>query len=340
LSNVLRIQYIYLRISDDKEGLELGVGRQQEDSLSLAHRLHCVVYDIYKDNDISASTRSRKTRLDYRCKGRDNHGMRLGCGKVFRDETALDEYVTGAVFERFDSPEVARVLAPKEDGERAATLSQQFTHDVATSGRSGKVTHVLDGQPVPYVARPYKTILLDGGTGRDHLGSLVALSQMFDLSSSAMKGTLSVLAESSELVKEIDIHDTRIDWVLDIDGHTVRSSGAQRFSSHINSLILLELAGVHARHHARVDPTFLLVDEILGVHDREQIAALERLQTAAEHAQIAIISHSPTVVEELSREWTLTALDHHRPSDIHVHSCPIDFEIETTTAPPTAFDPQ
>jgi site-specific DNA recombinase len=56
---------IYLRISDDREGCELGVGRQQEDCLSLSERLHCVVYDIYKDNDIGASTRSRKPRPDY-----------------------------------------------------------------------------------------------------------------------------------------------------------------------------------------------------------------------------------------------------------------------------------
>ena len=56
---------IYLRISDDREGRELGVGRQQEDCLSISDRLHCVVYNIYKDNDISASTRSRKTRPDY-----------------------------------------------------------------------------------------------------------------------------------------------------------------------------------------------------------------------------------------------------------------------------------
>lgn len=56
---------IYLRISDDREGRELGVGRQQEDCLALAGRLGCAVYDIYKDNDISASTRSRKTRPQY-----------------------------------------------------------------------------------------------------------------------------------------------------------------------------------------------------------------------------------------------------------------------------------
>lgn len=62
----------------------------------------------------------------YRCKGRDTRGSTIGCGKVFRDANALEAFVTAAVFERFDSPEVARILAPKEDEERATALAQQL----------------------------------------------------------------------------------------------------------------------------------------------------------------------------------------------------------------------
>ncbi|WP_345271781.1 recombinase family protein [Nocardioides nanhaiensis] len=52
---------IYVRISDDKEGLEAGVTRQTEDSLRLAGR--DVPDDLrFNDNDISASTRSTKVR--------------------------------------------------------------------------------------------------------------------------------------------------------------------------------------------------------------------------------------------------------------------------------------
>jgi predicted ATPase len=103
----------------------------------------------------------------------------------------------------------------------------------------------------------------------------------------------------------------------------------------MESLILLELAGVHARHHARVEPTFLLIDEVFDMyHPREQIAALQRLQATAEYTQVAIITHSPAVVDELSREWTLTTLDRQRPSDTYGRGCPIDFEIETRTVPP------
>ncbi|MFC1406122.1 recombinase family protein [Streptacidiphilus jeojiense] len=51
----------------------------------------------------------------YRCKGLDNHARQIGCGKVFRDAAALDEFVTEAVLYRLDSPEVARALASEQD---------------------------------------------------------------------------------------------------------------------------------------------------------------------------------------------------------------------------------
>ena len=122
------------------------------------------------------------------------------------------------------------------------------------------------------------------------VGSLVFLSQMFDLSSSAMKGTLNVLAETSELVKEVSVVDSRIEWVLDINGRILREADCRRLSASMQSLILFELAGVHARHHARVEPTFLMIDGTLDFRSpRAQIAGLERLQGDCwqEHVQIA-----------------------------------------------------
>ncbi|AXB41324.1 MULTISPECIES: recombinase family protein [Amycolatopsis] len=57
---------IYLRISDDREGRELGVERQEQDCRKLAASEGDTVVDIYKDNDIGASTRSKKPRPDYK----------------------------------------------------------------------------------------------------------------------------------------------------------------------------------------------------------------------------------------------------------------------------------
>lgn len=55
----------YRRISDDREGAELGVGRQDQDLDALADRLGVTVVADYMDNDIGASTRSKKPRPQY-----------------------------------------------------------------------------------------------------------------------------------------------------------------------------------------------------------------------------------------------------------------------------------
>jgi site-specific DNA recombinase len=56
---------IYGRISDDREGRELGVTRQLDDGHALAERIRATVADTYIDNDISASTRSHKVRPEF-----------------------------------------------------------------------------------------------------------------------------------------------------------------------------------------------------------------------------------------------------------------------------------
>src|SRR5688572_33310973 len=55
----------YRRISDDREGRELGVTRQNEDLDKLAERNGLTIVADYCDNDISASTRSQKRRPEY-----------------------------------------------------------------------------------------------------------------------------------------------------------------------------------------------------------------------------------------------------------------------------------
>lgn len=56
---------IYCRISDDREGTQLGVQRQEEDCRALAERLGATDITVYVDNDRSASTRSKKRRPSY-----------------------------------------------------------------------------------------------------------------------------------------------------------------------------------------------------------------------------------------------------------------------------------
>lgn len=60
-----QVAAIYTRISDDREGRELGVQRQRDDCTALAKRLGMTIVRVYEDNDIGASTRSRKPRPQY-----------------------------------------------------------------------------------------------------------------------------------------------------------------------------------------------------------------------------------------------------------------------------------
>lgn len=56
---------IYCRISQDRESEERGITRQEEDCRALADRNGWEVVKVYVDNDLSASTRSRKRRPDF-----------------------------------------------------------------------------------------------------------------------------------------------------------------------------------------------------------------------------------------------------------------------------------
>jgi DNA invertase Pin-like site-specific DNA recombinase len=57
----------YERISDDREGRELGVERQRKDNRAVAKREGLILVDSppYTDNDLSASTKAKKARPQY-----------------------------------------------------------------------------------------------------------------------------------------------------------------------------------------------------------------------------------------------------------------------------------
>lgn len=65
MTQTLRKAVVYRRISDDREGREAGVDRQGEDCAALAAQRGMTVVKVYTDDDIGASTRSRKRRPDY-----------------------------------------------------------------------------------------------------------------------------------------------------------------------------------------------------------------------------------------------------------------------------------
>lgn len=138
---------IYLRISDDREGRELGVTRQRGHDIELAERLGAKVYDVYNDNDRGASTRSTKPRPDYKRLLQDARAGTINCiiayttGRLTRrpreheDQIELAEQY-GIVFHYVRSPSfdlntsagrrIARILAASDAGE-AEDISERVT---------------------------------------------------------------------------------------------------------------------------------------------------------------------------------------------------------------------
>ncbi|MFD5734298.1 recombinase family protein [Streptomyces sioyaensis] len=56
---------IYVRISKDRKGQELGIQRQEKACRELCERMGWGIHKVYPENDTSASTTSRKTRTVY-----------------------------------------------------------------------------------------------------------------------------------------------------------------------------------------------------------------------------------------------------------------------------------
>jgi site-specific DNA recombinase len=149
---------IYLRISDDREGRELGVERQDEDCRALVGRCGDRVVDVYKDNDISASTRSKKVRPEYRRLLADARSGTLTkivaytSGRLTRRPRELEDQIDlaekyGTKFQYVASPSfdlntaagrrVARILAANDAGE-AEDISERVIRSKAKTAAQGK----------------------------------------------------------------------------------------------------------------------------------------------------------------------------------------------------------
>lgn len=95
---------IYVRISQDRSGEGLGVGRQLEDCRALAESLGWSVTEVYRDNDISAT--STKPRPDYERMLTDIAASRISAiiawhpDRLYRRMADLEDLIT--VVEKHD----------------------------------------------------------------------------------------------------------------------------------------------------------------------------------------------------------------------------------------------
>lgn len=147
----------YRRISEDREGRELGITRQDEDLDALAQQRGLTVVADYFDNDIGASTRSRKTRPGYRQMLADAKAGKFEViiayttGRITRRPREFEDLIDLAIdhgirFEYVRSPSfdlttaqgrrVARTLAAQDAGE-AEEIAERVARAAYQRARQG-----------------------------------------------------------------------------------------------------------------------------------------------------------------------------------------------------------
>lgn len=157
---------IYCRISADREGRELGVGRQEEDCRLRAAVLGLSIIEVYIDDDISASTKSKKNRPAYNKMLADARAgnfdviLAYTSGRLTRrpreHEDLIDLSVEcGVRFEYVRSPsfdlntaqgrQIARTLAAQDAGE-----AEQIAERVARQKEQAAATGLYRGGPRPF----------------------------------------------------------------------------------------------------------------------------------------------------------------------------------------------
>ncbi|SCG80898.1 hypothetical protein GA0070623_5267 [Micromonospora rifamycinica] len=227
------------------------------------------------------------------------------------------------------NPHYVAEISNRRDVDIAVRWFDPQTHQVATKGRRGEVSHILDGRPVPYVARPYKTILLSDWY-RTRISSLTSLAQFLDVNPTAMRGILNSIPKASGLVKEVRIEKDAVRYVIEHNGRSYHMATDK--SGHppmFNDLVIMEIVGFYAQHHARVEPTFMIIDGFLDrLHTVIQFTALQRLEQLAGQAQLAVISYSPLASQEF-QHWNLIHLEDRFHSQRFDPRSPIDLEVQT-----------
>ncbi|GMA40195.1 recombinase family protein [Mobilicoccus caccae] len=174
---------IYTRISRDADGRALGVTRQEEDCRTLANRHGLTVVEAFTDNDIGASTRSRKRRrpgyesmLDGAREGRFDVVLAYSNSRLTRRPLELEDLIT--LHEKHGT-RVLTVVSGNDDLGTAdgrmvarikASVDAAEAERVSERARRAKDQRALSGTPLggrrPYGYEPGGMVVRDDEAAR------------------------------------------------------------------------------------------------------------------------------------------------------------------------------
>lgn len=197
----------YRRISDDSEGLELGVSRQDEDLTALADNRGYAVVGDYPDDDISASTRSKKPRPEYNRMIADAKAglidviLAYTSSRLTRRPREWEDLIElseryGVRFEYVRSPsfdlntadgrQIARMLAASD-----AATAERTGELVARARKQGAARGKFGGGPRPFGFEP------DGITRRESECAVIASAAAAIIRGAQLRGLARDLRDKS-----------------------------------------------------------------------------------------------------------------------------------------------
>ncbi|MBT0774309.1 hypothetical protein KIH74_35525 [Kineosporia sp. J2-2] len=232
----------------------------------------------------------------------------LGMRNIITGPNGSGKTVLTSLIGSVARPDIMRSMARRADLSLKVKWFDPAPHEVENISVDGNIRQTYDGSRVPFVARPYKTIHIASADGSD-LASMQRLCQLFDLNTTAMQALLEELPEHSQILREVTVVAERLSYTVERVGAGVRSGPPHHlFGRHEAALVLTELAALHARYHSQIEPTFLLLDELFDMAPGAPTVDLfEQIERIAPHAQVAVVSHAPWVIDRCST-WTKTEL--------------------------------
>jgi hypothetical protein len=186
-------------------------------------------------------------------------------------------------------------------------------HQLSFRAADGHVAHDLDGHSVPYVAKPYRTVLLDGSYRRGAHG----VRDIAGLLNTDAATTANILPEIPRRMESgfsaVDVKDD------DIRVRIKRDPGARFSMKDLDYFrpadairLIIEAAAALAQFQSEVEPTLLVLDEFMAGHnmlDSDEIHSF--LADEARSFQVVIATvHQPP--DPYKARWLVTTFPHGR----------------------------
>lgn len=181
-------------------------------------------------------------------------------------------------------------------------------HELTIEAKDGRILQLLDGRKVPYVARPYRTILVpDSSATPPHtIGELAASLGVDHTTLTAILDELPIRVGGMVRAVQHDGPDIRLSLEHPAIGQRQIIVG-DAFFSRVSPMVLAEVAIAYAQIQAEVEPTVLVFDDFLNMlHPRPQAAFAKLLQSKTNGFQVIMVTQSSSVLWTCSADWLLT----------------------------------